>query len=54
MRPGPNAFVLIAETDGAAMGYAVVQIRGPEETWAFYERLGLTRVLVTYAGAVPD
>jgi ribosomal protein S18 acetylase RimI-like enzyme len=105
---GPDAFALIAEEDSAPVGYAVVQVRGPEETWAtgdrvaelqtlavlpghrgrgigtalvermheelgpmdvghfvvaviasnadsvrFYERLGLTRFLITYAGRVP-
>jgi ribosomal protein S18 acetylase RimI-like enzyme len=105
----PDAFVLVADVDSEAVGYAVVHLRGPEETWAtgervaeletlavlpghrgagigtalvqrvyeelrrlgvaqlvvgviasnadavrFYERLGLTRFLVTYAGAVPD
>jgi ribosomal protein S18 acetylase RimI-like enzyme len=99
--------VLIAESQGEPVGYAVVQVRGPEETWAtgdrvaqletltvlpghrgkgigsalvermheelrhlgashfvvsviasnadavrFYERLGLTRFLVTYTGPV--
>ena len=103
----PYAFVLIAESEGEPVGYAVVQVRGPEETWAtgdrvaqletlavlpghrgqgigsalvermheelrrlgashfvvsviasnadavhFYERLGLTRFLVTYTGPV--
>ena len=105
---GPDAFALIAESDGRPVGYALVHVRGPEETWAtaervaqletlavlpgergkgigsalvermheelraqevghfvvsviasnadavrFYERLGLTRFLATYAGAVP-
>jgi ribosomal protein S18 acetylase RimI-like enzyme len=105
---GPDAFVLIAEVEATPVGYAVVHIRGPEETWAtgdrvaqletlavlpghrgqgigsalvdrlhselrsegvrqlvvsviasnadavrFYERLGLTRFLITYAGVVP-
>jgi ribosomal protein S18 acetylase RimI-like enzyme len=104
----PDAFVLIAESDGEPVGYAMVELRGPEETWAtgdrvaeletlavlpghrgrgigsalvermhdelrrlgvshfvvsviasnadavrFYERLGLTTFLVTYAGHVP-
>ena len=104
----PDAFVLIAESQGEPVGYAVVELRGPEETWAtgdrvaqletlavlpghrgrgigsalvermheelrslgvghfvvsviasnadavrFYERLGLTTFLVTYAGQVP-
>jgi ribosomal protein S18 acetylase RimI-like enzyme len=104
----PDAFVLIAEAQGEPVGYAMVELRGPEETWAtgdrvaeletlavlpghrgkgigsalvermheelrrlgvgqsvvsviatnvdavrFYERLGLTRFLVTFAGQVP-
>jgi ribosomal protein S18 acetylase RimI-like enzyme len=104
---GPDAFALIAELDSEPVGYAVVQLRGPEETWStgervaeletlavlpghrgqgigsalvermheeltelgashfvvsviasnadsvrFYERLGLTRFLITYAGPV--
>jgi ribosomal protein S18 acetylase RimI-like enzyme len=104
----PDAFVLIAESQGEPVGYAMVELRGPEETWAtgdrvaeletlavlpehrgqgigsalvermheelrrlgvshfvvgviasnsdavrFYERLGLTRFLVSYAGEVP-
>jgi ribosomal protein S18 acetylase RimI-like enzyme len=103
-----DAFVLIAESQGEPVGYAMVELRGPEETWAtgdrvaeletlavlpehrgqgigsalvermheelrrlgvdhfvvsviasnadavrFYERLGLTRFLVTFAGQVP-
>jgi len=103
----PDAFVLIAESEGEPVGYAVIQVRGREETWAtgdrvaqletlavlpghrgkgigsalvermheelrrlgashfvvsviasnadaarFYERLGLTRFLVTYTGPV--
>jgi ribosomal protein S18 acetylase RimI-like enzyme len=103
-----TSFAMIAEADGEPVGYAVVQLRGPEETWAtgdrvavletlavlpahrgqgigsalvermhrelrgagvaefvvsviasnadavrFYERLGLTRFLMTYAGQVP-
>ncbi|HMJ95240.1 MAG TPA: GNAT family N-acetyltransferase [Thermoleophilaceae bacterium] len=104
----PDAFVLIAEIDEKPVGYAVVSMRGPEETWAtgdrvaelqtlavlpghrgagiggalvdrmyaelrllgvgqfvvgvvasnadavrFYERLGLTKFIVAYAGQVP-
>ena len=103
----PDAFALLAESDGRPVGYAVISMRGPEETWAttdrvaelqtlavlpeqrgrgigtrlvermqeelaargvghftvsviasnadaarFYERLGLTPFLVTYAGRV--
>jgi GNAT superfamily N-acetyltransferase len=105
---GPDAFALIAEVDGAPVGYALVHFLGPEETWStgdrvaelatlavlpgrrgqgigtalvermheelrrmevtrffvaviasnadsvrFYERLGLTRFMITYAGRVP-
>ena len=103
----PRSFAFLAEHDGRPVGYAVVHLRGPEETWAteqigvleslavlaaergrgigsalvarvfeelrqagiehfevavmasnqdavrFYERLGLTRFLVTYLGRVP-
>jgi ribosomal protein S18 acetylase RimI-like enzyme len=104
-----GAFALIALEDGEPIGYAIVHVRGPEETWAtgdrvaeletlavlpgrrgdgvgralvermhqelahrgvghftvsvissnagairFYERLGLTNFLVTYAGRVTD
>jgi ribosomal protein S18 acetylase RimI-like enzyme len=104
---GRDAFALIAEEDGRPVGYAVVKVRGPEETWStgdrvaeletlavlpehrgrgigtalvermheelarmdvshfvvaviatnadsvrFYERLGLTGFLITYAGRV--
>jgi ribosomal protein S18 acetylase RimI-like enzyme/predicted enzyme related to lactoylglutathione lyase len=30
----PGAFVLVAEDDGRPVGYALVHLRGPEETWA--------------------
>jgi ribosomal protein S18 acetylase RimI-like enzyme len=105
---GPDTFALIAEDGSGPVGYAVVQVRGPEETWStgdrvaelqtlavlpgrrgqgigtalvermheelrrmdvsrffvaviasnadsvrFYERLGLTRFMITYAGRVP-
>jgi GNAT superfamily N-acetyltransferase len=30
----PDAFVLIAEIHSDAVGYALVHMRGPEETWA--------------------
>ncbi len=104
---GPDAFALIAKEVGEPVGYAVMHVRGPEETWStgrrvaqletlavlpgrrgrgigsalvermhdelrrmevghftvaviasnteavrFYERLGLTRFLITYAGRV--
>jgi GNAT superfamily N-acetyltransferase len=30
----PNAFVLVASVDGEPIGYALVHMRPPEETWA--------------------
>lgn len=30
----PDAFGLVAEADGAAVGYALVHMRGSEKTWA--------------------
>ena len=30
----PGAFVLVAEQEGRPVGYALVHLRGPEETWA--------------------
>ena len=35
----PDAFVLIAEAAGAPVGYALVHMRGPEETWATGDRI---------------
>lgn len=36
----PDAFVLVAEAGrGAAVGYALVHMRGPEETWATDDRI---------------
>jgi GNAT superfamily N-acetyltransferase len=46
----PDAFVLVAESDGQAVGYALVHLRGPEETWATGERIGVLETLAVLAG----
>jgi ribosomal protein S18 acetylase RimI-like enzyme len=35
----PDAFALIAEAESGPVGYALVHMRGPEETWATGERI---------------
>jgi ribosomal protein S18 acetylase RimI-like enzyme len=35
----PDAFVCVARADGQAIGYALVHMRGPEETWATGDRI---------------
>jgi GNAT superfamily N-acetyltransferase len=35
----PGAFVLIAQDAGRPVGYALVHLRGPEETWATGDRI---------------
>jgi hypothetical protein len=37
----PDAFVMVAEIDGSAVGYALVHMRGEEESW----QTGLLRLL---------
>ena len=34
----PGSFALVAEEDGGAVGYAVVHVQGPDETWVTGER----------------
>ena len=46
----PDSFVLIAESDGAAVGYAMVQLRGPEETWATGDRVAQLETLTALPG----
>jgi ribosomal protein S18 acetylase RimI-like enzyme len=49
----PDAFVLIAEVDSEPDGYALVHIRGPEETWTTGDRvakLETLTVLPTHRG----
>jgi GNAT superfamily N-acetyltransferase len=46
----PGAFALLAETDGPPVGYAVVHMRGPEETWATGERIGVLETLAVLPG----
>jgi GNAT superfamily N-acetyltransferase len=41
----PDAFVLLAEVDGEPIGYALVHLRGPEETWETGERIGVLETL---------
>ena len=35
----PDAFALIAEADSVPVGYALVHMRGPEETWSTPDRI---------------
>jgi ribosomal protein S18 acetylase RimI-like enzyme len=35
----PDALVLVAEASSGPMGYALVHMRGPEETWATGDRI---------------
>ena len=46
----PDAFILMAESDGQAVGYALVHLRGPEETWATGERIGVLETLAVLPG----
>jgi GNAT superfamily N-acetyltransferase len=34
----PGSFALVAEEEGTAVGYAVVHVQGPDETWVTGER----------------
>jgi ribosomal protein S18 acetylase RimI-like enzyme len=47
---GPDAFALIAEDDSAPVGYAVVQVRGPEETWSTGDRVAELQTLAVLPG----
>ncbi len=46
----PDAFVLIAESEGEPVGYAMVELRGPEETWATGDRVAMLETLVVLPG----
>ena len=46
----PDAFALIAESDGEPVGYAMVQLRGPEETWATGDRVAQLETLTVLPG----
>jgi GNAT superfamily N-acetyltransferase len=46
----PDAFVLIAEADRQPIGYAMVHLRGPEETWQTGERIGVLETLTVLPG----
>jgi GNAT superfamily N-acetyltransferase len=41
----PDAFVLLAEVNREPIGYALVHLRGPEETWETGERIGVLETL---------
>jgi GNAT superfamily N-acetyltransferase len=45
----PDAFVLIAEAAGTPVGYALVHVRGPEETWDTGDRIAVLETLVVLA-----
>lgn len=47
---GPDAFALIAESESGPVGYAVVQVRGPEETWATADRVAPLETLAVLSG----
>jgi len=40
-----DSFVLLAEADGQPIGYALVHLRGPEETWQTGDRIGVLETL---------
>ena len=46
----PDAFALIAESDREPIGYALVHLRGPEETWQTGERIGVLETLTVLPG----
>jgi GNAT superfamily N-acetyltransferase len=41
----PDAFVLLAEVNREPVGYALVHLRGPEETWETCDRIGVLETL---------
>ena len=41
----PDAFVLLAEVNREPIGYALVHLRGPEETWETGDRIGVLETL---------
>ena len=46
----PDAFVLLAEVDSSPVGYALVHLRGPEETWTSGERIAELETLAVLPG----
>jgi GNAT superfamily N-acetyltransferase len=46
----PDAFVLVAEVDRQPIGYAMVHLRGPEETWQTGDRIGVLETLTVLPG----
>ena len=41
----PDAFVLLVEVNREPIGYALVHLRGPEETWTTGDRIGVLETL---------
>jgi ribosomal protein S18 acetylase RimI-like enzyme len=46
----PDAFALIAEAEGEPVGYALVHMRGPEETWTTGDRIAELETLTVLPG----
>lgn len=46
----PDAFVMLAEEDGTAVGYALVHMRGEEESWETGSRIGELETLALLPG----
>jgi ribosomal protein S18 acetylase RimI-like enzyme len=46
----PDAFVLLAERDEIPIGYALVRMRGPEESWETGERIAELETLAVLPG----
>ena len=46
----PDTFVLIAEHRSSPVGYALVHLRGPEETWASGDRIAELETLTVLPG----
>ncbi len=46
----PGAFVLMAEAGGRPVGYALVRVRGPEETWETGDRIAVLETLAVLPG----
>jgi ribosomal protein S18 acetylase RimI-like enzyme len=47
----PDAFVLLAEVNREPIGYALVHLRGPEETWQTGDRIGVLETLAVLPDA---
>lgn len=47
----PGSFALLAEQDGAPVGYALVHVGGPDETWVTGERTAELETLAVLPGS---